>query len=206
MAAGDIYQLVVAFANANTGKGLSFTLSVKQVGLTLASMTTVGDDVKEWWDTGYGAGTPAFKTYCPAAITLEEVTRRRVEPLEPVIESYTTGLPIAGTAAGDLYSGQVAPLVSFRTANVGKSYRGRAYLPPISEAFVGSNASISAADAENMAESFNLLRAGLAADNMQQVVWSRKLGIGIDVVSELVDRMLRTQRRRQDRAPVYQAP
>lgn len=205
MAAGDLYQLVVAFANQNTGKGLSFTLAGEQPGILAPSMTALGDDIKTWWNAGGGGGA-AVKSYCAAAIELTEVTLRRVKPLEPLIQSYTDGLPIAGTDATDPYSGQVGPLVTLRTANIGKSYRGRVYLPPVAEDKVSANASLSAADAEDLAESFSDMLAALAADQFTPVVWSRVLDLGTVITDIFVDRILRTQRRRQDRAPVYVAP
>lgn len=205
MATGDIYQVVVAFTSGASGKGLSFTINGLQNDLTAPTMSAIGDDVKAWWDTGVGGGA-AYKSYCPDETSLTEVTLRRMDPLEPLIQSYTTDLPIAGTSAGDPYAPSVATLVSIRTPNIGKSYRGRIYLPGVSESFVGTNGTISAVDAEDIAEGIAGLFSSFTVDDLSPCVWSRTLGIGTEWSQVYVDRVLRTQRRRQDRTAVYVAP
>lgn len=205
MAAGDLYQIVVSFTNADTAKDLSFTLSGKQPGLVAPSMTAVGDDVKDWWNTSLSSGAAA-KSRSGEKIALASVTLRRVLPLEPTIQSYTTGLPIVGASATEEYTAQAAPIVSLRTANIGKSYRGRVFLPPVAEGFVGTSARLNAGEAADIAQQFQDLLDSLAVDAFTPVIWSRKLGIGTEVTAVFVDEWLRTQRRRQARTAVYVAP
>jgi hypothetical protein len=205
MAINDVYQVVAAFTNGASGKTMSFTTSIRQKGVAMPSVATVAGNYVDWWDTGLGGGA-AYKTYCPDETALTEVTLRRVRPLEPLIQSFTTGLPIAGTNATDPYAPSIAVLATLRTANIGRSYRGRMYLPGVAEDKVGSNATLSAADAEDIAEGITGLFAALDADDVAVCIWSRTLDISTDVSNIYIDRVLRTQRRRQDRTPVYVAP
>jgi hypothetical protein len=82
------------------------------------------------------------------------------------------------------------------------------YLPPTTETVIADQ--LPAADALNMAEQF----AGLAQDlqsigsgggaTAQVVVWSRLLEVATPVTSVKCDVWIRSQRRRNIKAPLYQ--
>lgn len=203
MAEGDIFGLVVVFSNTVSQEELSFTLSGIQEGLIAPSMSAMGDDVKAWWDTDLNGVGSAQKNVHPTEVALERVTLRRLKPLEPLEQSYTTGLPIAGASTGDPLPPQSAPLISLRTNLIGKSYRGRVYLPPMDETETDASGELASSQATLMKGQFQELLDSLATDAFVPAVYSRLLDLATEVTSLKVDRRLRTQRRRTNRDPVY---
>lgn len=212
MAVGDLYQVRLIFGNASTGELLSTGFHIRQDLVTAPGMAQVGTAVKNWWNIA-GTGT-AEKGRHPDEVTLDRVTLRRVVPDEPIEQSYTTGLPIPGTSAGDPLPPQTAILASLRTALIGRSYRGRMFLPPTTESFLSSGASLTAIDAQAVLTQLDGLRQEFANPVLgigaAWVVLSRQHNgapvvppIGTEVTQIKVDRILRTQRRRADERAVY---
>jgi hypothetical protein len=197
----------VRFSNSATLKPISFGLHVTEDVLGPPTIAAVGDAVKSWWDTALEDGG-AQKTFHAAEISLAEVKDRRVSPLEPTERSYTTGLPIAGTEAGGNYDPQSAILVSLRTDSIGRHYRGRTFLPPVSE--TDAQSSLNIANALLIADQFEglvtVLNAVAGIDAV--IVWSKPsgawLGAKTPVTKVMVDQWLRTQRRRAIKTPLYQ--
>lgn len=203
VATSNHFKLQAIFSNADTGKDLSFGLWGHGTVLSDPLISAIGPDVVDWWNTSLGGNT-AHKAWCDADTALTKVTLEKRVPADHIINEYTTGLPIAGTAAGDQYAGQVAVLMSLRTARSGRSYRGRCYLPPVNEAVVQANAALLASTALDMASQFKVFLDTLTVDAFVPEVYSLTLGSGEDITYVLCDRLLRTQRRRQDRATEYE--
>jgi hypothetical protein len=203
MAQDDVYRSIVVFDNLDSGEELSFHLDGRQPALLAPTMAAIGDDVKVWWDSGH-SGATAEKTWHDSQLQLKRVTLRRIKPLEPIEQVYTTGLPLAGIATSDNIPAQNAALVNVRTANIGRSYRGRMYLPPVAEGFV-DNGKLSVTLAPLMRTAFVNLLSALDVDDFRPCVFSKKLNLSTDIVisSTRVDRVLRTQRRRADETAVY---
>lgn len=202
MPSGDIFLARIVFSNAATGEELSIGIHGAQDGAVAPSINAIGDDVKEWWlnDHGGGAGE---RVHYSADVALERVTLRRVKPVEPIEFSYTTGLPSAGTDVGNSMQPMSAILVSLRTASIGRSYRGRVYLPPIAEDEAGAAINLPDALADDIRDQFQGLLDLLGGDQFIPVVYSRTLDVGTEITQVKVDRRVRTQRRRTVRAPMY---
>lgn len=203
MAEGDIFRIVVVFGNTVSNEECSITLSGIQEGLIAPSMSAMGDDVKAWWDTDLAGGTSKEKGRHAAAITLERVTLRRIKPLEPLEQQYLTGLPIAGAALGDPLPPATATLISLRTVKIGKSYRGRVYLPPFDEGQGGVTGELSQLQADLVHDQWQAFLDSLATDAFVPAVYSRKLDTADEIVLSKVDRRYRSQRRRADSSPLY---
>ena len=211
MAAGDLYQVRLVFSNASTAEHVTTGFHIVQEGLIAPAIGSVGTAVKDWWDVAGGFGA---KVYHPTEIALERVTLRRMVPEEPVEQQYTTGLPIAGVDATDPVPSQDAVIASLRTGNIGRSYRGRMYLPPIAESSVIANGSLSAAVAVDIRDRLIDLKDAFSDSlgdiDAPWVILSRRNNgvtrptpIGTIVTQIKVDRIIRTQRRRTDNSQVY---
>lgn len=131
------------------------------------------------------------------------------------VDEYTTGFPIAGTVGGGtLEPPQVAIVASLRTPYVGRSYRGRMYLPgPANE--VVTTGIFTTANKNTLQGYFDDLVAALGDGgsnaDYQWVVFSRKLGTTVagghitaydltkawPVKSVIVRQIFGTQRRRE---------
>jgi hypothetical protein len=201
---GDIFRVVVVFSNSVSNENLSFTLAGIQDGAIAPSISAIGDDVKDWWNTDLAGVGTAQKQRHTAEIALERVTLRRIKPVEPLELQYTTGLPIVGADAGDPTPPQTAALVSLRTANIGKSYRGRVFLPPIAVGDLTATLEMASAFAVGLGNQFETFLNTLAVDAFIPAVYSKKLDIATEVKSIKVDRRLRTQRRRTNRSTMYE--
>lgn len=200
MAVGDLHMIKILFTSSLSGETLSTSIVVRQDDVVAPAIATVGDDVKDWWNVALG-GAAAHKSFCAPSVSLSEVQLRRVVPVEPVIQSYTTGLPIAGTAAGQSLPPSSAVVASLRTAKIGKRYRGRMYLPPVTE--TDSDGNLLSATANTMRDQLAAFGATLVVDSMTPVVYSRVLGTGEPITAYWIDARLRDQRRRSNRTPVY---
>lgn len=195
MALNDIYAVKLRFLLGSSGKLVAPGVHFVQASIATPDVETVAENVVGFWD--------AIKANFSADTALTAVTLRRVEPLEPLEHISTTDMPDpgTGTAATDLAPG-TAIVVSWRTGFIGKSYRGRTYLPAPAEAV--SDGDLTALAAQAIADAADDLITAMAADDMPLVVYSRNPLIGgTEVESVLVDQRLRSQRRRQTRVPNY---
>lgn len=218
MAIGDAYRVTAVFTDGTTGKEQTTGFHVEQRVAVMASIATVGDNVKSWWnDDNAGAGS-AEKSRHPNDVALTRVELQRVYPLEPVVQLYQTGLPITGADATDPLPASSAVLCSLRTANVGKRYMGRMYLPRISEDHCDTSGGLTVGDAQLCGDQLEWLRGAMDADDVRMAVFSRedltfvkKNGDPAPRVGNLVtpvtmvevDRRLRVIRKRALRTPVY---
>lgn len=86
--------------------------------------------------------------------------------------------------------------ISFTTAFIGKSYRGRAYLGPLSQLAIGTTGNqLSASLISDVATAGTALRTATAG-GAQLAVWSEKLQVANAVVGHSVGGGILTQRRR----------
>jgi len=201
MAIGDVFKITVGFTDTDSGTDDSFGIHGRQTGATPV-IGDIGDDVKDWWNTGTGA-TDAQKIHHAPSLALAEVKLRQVDPISPFEESYTTGLPIVGTGADAPLPPQTSALLSCRTVNIGKSYSGRIYLPYGIEADTGSTNVWQSAAADAFKANMLALFAKLVADGLTPVVYSPTLGVNTVISTLLVDTVVRTQRRRAKLTPSY---
>jgi len=100
-------------------------------------------------------------------------------------------------------SGNVAFVITHRTANIGRSYRGRTYLAGLPEASVANN-QLDQTVADALAAGFNAIRTGLATANLTLCIVSlisggapRLEGVATPVTASLArNTRVDTQRRR----------
>lgn len=216
MSDGDVYKVLIVWSNVVTAKNETVGLYVQQNGGLGFDVNDAGDAVKAWWNTelnssGLGAGQKAIH---PDSISLDHVELRKWDPLDPIVDSYTTGLPIAGSDVTDPLPGENAILVSLRTGKIGRRYRGRVYLPPCGEDQQDGN--VLATPADRIAKQFIGLLQGfeeMGLGGHQPVVYSAgpykdddpPTPIGATPITSVrVDEHIRSQRRRNMRAPIYQ--
>ncbi|MBE0672788.1 MAG: hypothetical protein IH588_19595 [Anaerolineales bacterium] len=158
----------------------------------LATITQTGID---WWEN-------TMKTLYSAQLSLVavEATALNIDPQLQVID--VSGLPITGTVAFDSMSANVSVVASLRTNFIGRSYRGRIYLPPPVESGVALN-EISAGTQTAYKAAIEQLIADWATDNVALGILSCvQEGVAIDpgiftqVTSVVVNTRVDTQRRR----------
>lgn len=203
MALGDTYKVTMVFQGVATLPNMTTGFHIQEQGLVAPQITDVGEACIAWWDTELeGSGfTDGEKGLYDDTVSLVQVDLRRIDPLEPIVFSYTTGLPIAGTGASQTLPRENAVLTSLRTGNIGRSYRGRLYLPPIAENAVDENLTL--AVAESNSEQFVGLCHLMSGFSHPVVVWSKTLGQATEVTRVQTDINLRSQRRRNQRVPTY---
>lgn len=206
MAQNEHYKVTIVFTDQRGGRTWTSGFYVKQTTVTGFDVSDVGAKVKDWWNTAYTGGV-AMKQLYDVDIKLDSVKLRKISPLEPVETSYTTGLPIAGTDVTDPLTSEAALLLSLRTAKIGRSYRGRMYLPSISEDQVDESLTPTAATTigtqfKGLVNALTAIGIGSGA-TAQVEVWSKKLAIGTPVTAVKVDQWMRSQRRRNVKAGAY---
>jgi hypothetical protein len=103
---------------------------------------------------------------------------------------YTTGFPVAGgNAGGDELPHQVAMVVTLKTAYAGRSYRGRVYLPALTEAqFTAGLFTAACVTAVNSCFTTLLGHIGSSGTDTdwRLVVWSEKLQTANNVTQVVV--------------------
>jgi len=180
-----------------TGKVISNVLHVRsQAEPDPSELAAIAAEVISWWDAG-GAKAQFSNN---VALTAVEVTSTNVTPPIQVID--VTGLPISGTIANAVLPLNVAVVASLRTGNIGRSYRGRIYLPPPPESGV-TGITLEAATQAGLLAVVEGLIDQLANINVAVGVLSCvQEGVSIDpgvftpVQSVIVNTRVDTQRRR----------
>lgn len=86
-----------------------------------ARATTIAAAFKTWWDTN-------LKVRTHPQWSLVQVYVLDVNSAGGASLVYTTGLPIAGTSTGTLGPANAAPIITWRTLQRGRSYRGRTFI------------------------------------------------------------------------------
>ncbi len=163
---------------------------------TEALMNTLAGEVISWWNVNIRPSLSADLTLMRVKVTDQE------SQIGPAVE-YTTGLPLSGgVSATPGLPGNVACVVSFRTANRGRNYRGRNYIAGIPEGSVTGN-ELAGAFITAMDTGYEALLTTALANSADLVVASRYFqnaprvaGITSVVTSIIVDDRVDSQRRR----------
>lgn len=121
---GQLYALNV-LGVVNTGS----------VAITQALTNTLGTAIKA------ALTSSALGALLDDTVTLANIGLRDIRTANTA-EFLDTGGAVAGTGAGDLLPPQVAFCVTLRTAQAGRSFRGRVYLPGYGEVANGSAGTI----------------------------------------------------------------
>lgn len=198
----------VAYGTFASGRPWSF----RQNFSSAAALATVQSDWAAQAASAWTDGTHGLQTLYP---TTTVFTLARTYAL-----FLTLGPPIkvkasaaaqntfshAGTSANDGLPDQDAVVVSLRTAGVGVNNRGRTFLPAIDETIVTGDL-IGNTQATRVTTAMTALRAGMAAAGHVQVIFNDHPTV-LDPVTATTkpvtscetDRVVRTQRRRVDKA------
>lgn len=161
------------------------------------NLIALGNAVLLWWNA-------SIRPYLSNQLTLREIYLTRLD--SATAEAYLfvppTPLPVGGDTAAAM-PGNVSLAVSFRTANRGRSYRGRNFIVGLVEPAVTGNA-VSSDFASGMQTGYGALLTGAIADDWDWVVVSRftagaprATGIATPITSvSVVDPYVDSQRRR----------
>lgn len=206
MAAGDVWRVLWRWEDGNTTKQYTTGLHV----IVGAGDVTFDEDLQAamtqfWTDV---------KDNYPTSLVLDLIELRQVKPADAGLFQETQA--VAGTAANDDMAPGSAVVVSTRTALAGRSYRGRMYLPGVAKSKTTATsdvASTTASDIKTAIETFDA-SAVSAGIGFAPIVFSRQHtppGETEPVIEDHVERItryevdvnLRSQRRRQTRAPAY---
>jgi hypothetical protein len=223
LAIDDLYAVKMVFTESGLGKVYRPGFQVRQAGASF-SLAAIGDACKAFWQS-HGV-TLATRAYYATEIELTRVEVRRIEPLEDLVQEYTTGLPIAGTSTADRLSPENAPLLSHRTGLIGRSNRGRTYLPAPTEDANDEPGWWTAAFVEDILDSWADSIATLGGvgtllpqtvvtafsghtwaqdehGNWHKIPTERTTKLSNDVTETRMDRRVRSQRPRNVKTPVY---
>jgi len=115
----------------------------------------------------------------------------------------TNGLPASGSVTGASVTNQVAAIVSFKTAQRGRSFRGRNYVGGLPAAALLTTSSLTSTFISAIQDDYDELSLALGAAGYDHVVLSRyenlvrrTTGVATRVDSYIVRPVLGTQRRR----------
>jgi hypothetical protein len=137
-------------------------------GWTVGSLGNLANLGVDWW-------TDVLGPLLSSQISLREGFTTDLTASDAGVGSYSVGLPVAGGQAQEAMSNNVAMVVSIRTAQRGRSRRGRNYVAGIPVSVVDQN-TIQGAFATSVLNAYSaLLGSGIEA-GFTQVVVSRYSG------------------------------
>lgn len=141
-----------------------------------------------------------FKTQQATTFRWDMINGLKISPLPKQSATYTTGFPVAGTLAGDEMAHQVAMIMSLRTANAGRSYRGRMFMPACVEGQMTSGifdaGGVTAMQAA-MTAVVGVYGSGGTDPDYEWVVWSDRLSTYTPITAVIVRNNPGTIRRRR---------
>lgn|SRR5690348_8917302 len=162
-----------------------------------ADLANIANLFHGWWGNKIGP-------LVTAACSLVEI--RVVDLTTQTSGAYDTGVTgMSGTASGEALPNNVAALISWGTANRGKSFRGRTYIGGLASTDFTQNQLNDAAQSA-LADAGNSLKTSVDDGGYElgivsycsNKVW-RTAGIFTPVVSLTAEKKLRSQRRRMPR-------
>ncbi len=182
------------------------TWSLRQHYSSAASLSTILADWSTAWTTAWTTATTGLATVYSTGTVLTNFTaavlsgtpyREGLKALNPVTH--------AGTVSGDSMSPVNAILISRRTAQVGGRNRGRSYLPAPAES-TQVDGEMDVTNAGHVSTSINGVRVAMVGAGHTPVIYNVKTSAADPVLQtnktinlEEVDRILRSQRRRQEK-------
>lgn len=191
MAIGDIYRFSVI------GDWYSVTVGLYTGHVKFLSVGATPAGFASYWKTNF---VDLFKTYQASVFNTRQINFLSVNQTPEVSQQVTTGFPVVGTASGEAISYFDALVLSLRTAYAGRSYRGRMYLPGLTEANTLETAVTNGARDAIQTYCDDLVAgigSGGASSDYQLGVWSHKLSVFTPVNDIIVRQVLGTQRRRR---------
>jgi hypothetical protein len=180
MAAGDVWRLSLIGSHSGT------ELAVMTMHIEFKTANSSFAGACAYLKTNL---LDLLKTYQATTFRWDEIRGLTVNTSPPRADLYNTAFPIAGTVAVEETAHQVAAVVSTKTLYAGRSYRGRNYIPALTEtAWVGG---LLAGATGNAIQTYydDLVAAigqtGANAD-YKWVVWSKRLVAGNGITDTIV--------------------
>jgi len=164
--------------------------------LTTARLEQIADIFKDWWDT-------FMAPILNPSYVLNDITVTALEASTgpQVIRSYTTSNQ--GTNSGGEAAANAAAVISWRTASIGRSYRGRTYIGALTESTIAtaqtidSSAVTAIADAaQGLLDALEGIGVALAVLSRFALLVKRATGVLTDIISFIVDNKVDSMRRR----------
>lgn len=143
-------------------------------GPTVPNMTVLASDLEGWWVTNCAP-------LLPIDVTLREIVLTDLTTATGLQVTNALASPAAGTLGQPALPNNVSLAVSFRTAIRGRAYRGRNYIPCLTEGQVVNN-TVSGAVVDAWRDAYDAILTvvtGGASDYVWAVV-SRYLGVDGD--------------------------
>lgn len=189
MAVNQIYRLAVQ-STVNFADDIVNVFHYRQV---LSMIGNPAEELANQWVTDV---LPSYRNVIPAAIAIQTV---QVRPIPPATEFFDLTLPTTlGTLAGETLPLTSAPIITWKSDFIGRSKRGRSYMPPITESH--QDTGVLGAGIKTLLNTFavaaKLLPPG-GSEQWQLVIYSRTLDSAVDVTAHIVRDFLATMRSRK---------
>lgn len=159
-------------------------------GWTPPDLVTIANSFWGWWNAFY-------KACMPNIVSLVNI---HVQVYDPTGSPYVYDRPVSpaepGTRAGVAESANVTIATSLRAALAGRAYRGRYYLPSISEGDVSASDIINSVLATALANAASQLIAGSLPAGYAPVIFHRDDNLFSTIVSYVIETLIDSQRRR----------
>jgi len=200
MAVNDVYRVSIEFQGPG-GAGQFFITPHYEVQASLGSAEAEAEAVciateANWFTDALGAQMQQFMSSSVSAIACH--ARNLMQPT--IGYDYIFPAPVGGGVAGDMLPPQDAMVVTLQTGKVGRSYRGRLYLPGLPETSQVGGLFVTGltADVQDAIEKVRYMAylGALGAFDFLQCVWSKKLSEATVVSQYTPKGVVRTQRRR----------
>lgn len=192
----DTARVTLNFSQG-TQTGVNVLWFKKSSAIAAADLTTLAIDLWNWWDT-YGDPTMCDQGVLNSIDAIQQDTST-----SPSV-NYAGASPITGTAVGTGAPLNCTIVSSFRTANRGRSSRGRFYSYALSETDTNNNGiTIGSGLQTALSVMWANLSGFISPDGWTHVVVSKQLdlvartaGFAQPVTSYIIDTALDSQRRR----------
>jgi len=167
----------------------------KVLGSVSVDLALAGQIFYDWWSTNLASSAPN-------TMTLDLVTATDVRVENGQQEVYVGAGPVAGTNSSPALPNQASLVVSMRTLNTGRSFRGRSYYVGLTEGVVAGNF-VTGSFPTDLLAGYELLLAAWQADGYTPVVASfqhnnapRVTGVATPINGMQINTRVDTQRRR----------
>lgn len=191
MAIDDVFKLELVMTFTGVDDIINTFHYSEQGGLIF---TSPAEDLANAW---LNDAWPTYRLFLSSRITLQTI---RVRPVDPLDSFFDLTVEENGThGAGDICPLIDAPIVTWLTAFIGRSNRGRVYLPPPQESVndAGSLTSPYLELIEDWAVENIILDGGILTGLWQQVIHSEVTGLNPDVTAFVTRDIMGHQERRK---------
>jgi len=197
MAIGDYYKL--AFELQFAGQVFVNTFHFRQDAAAGAGQPENAEGLIYHWKQGIALGPSPYDRYVnliPGTVTVYRMYAFCLTNLPDAFESVVN--IAGGRGSGELCPTQCATVITWRTPNAGRRFRGRTFIGPVREADQVSGlleASLYL-PVVNLFRDAMLTKFGAGGSPYRMVVYSRVLDTGLGVTAGVTRTAIKTQRRR----------